>query len=214
VRNASGLSYLLADHLGSTVGTIDAATGAVTTQKYWPYGATRSGGVTQTDKLYTGQQQEPGDAALGLYNYKARFYATSTGAFTSADSISGSRPASQSLNRYAYARSNPQVYVDPSGHCVIFFDKDLRNECSFATVKRFLHCGLEGDCQDLTKSGISFATAQFFSRWALQVTSAAYALALGTSGKNDRTSDATLIWVARQIVDQERRRMMQSTVGR
>lgn len=36
----------------------------------------RAGGVAQTDKLYTRQQIEPGDAALGLYNYKARFYST------------------------------------------------------------------------------------------------------------------------------------------
>ena len=59
---------MLADHLGGTVGIVDSATGAVTRQQYWPYGAVRSGGVTQTDKLYTGQQTEPGDSALGLYN--------------------------------------------------------------------------------------------------------------------------------------------------
>ena len=53
--------------------------------KYWPYGATRSGAITQTDKLYTGQQQEAGDDAMGLYNYKARFYSTVTGRFVSAD---------------------------------------------------------------------------------------------------------------------------------
>ncbi|MEX2225005.1 MAG: hypothetical protein WEB52_00995 [Dehalococcoidia bacterium] len=39
-----------------------------------PHGATRSGGISETDKLYTGQRKEPGDAEFGLYNYKARFY--------------------------------------------------------------------------------------------------------------------------------------------
>ena len=67
------LTYLLADHLGTAVGTIDATTGAVTAAKYWPYGAPRSGSNAQTDKRYTGQQQELGDA-LGLYFYHARFY--------------------------------------------------------------------------------------------------------------------------------------------
>jgi RHS repeat-associated protein len=109
---APTLTYLLADHLGTTVGSIDATTGTVSTQKYWPYGATRSGAIAQTDKLYTGQQQELGDA-LGLYNYKARFYSTVTGRFVSADP-----KTSDGLNRYAYARNNPLRYNDPSGHCV------------------------------------------------------------------------------------------------
>ncbi len=60
---------------------LDAAGATVAETAYWPYGATRAGGVAQTDKLYTGQQQEPGDAALGLYNYKARFYSTTVGRF-------------------------------------------------------------------------------------------------------------------------------------
>ena len=87
---APTLTYLLADHLGTTVGTLDAGGVVVSTQKYWPYGATRSGAITQTDKLYTGQQQELGDA-LGLYNYKARMYSTVTGRFVSADTVATGR---------------------------------------------------------------------------------------------------------------------------
>ncbi len=82
---AGTLSYLLADHLGGTVEVLDAAGATVAETKYWPYGATRTGGIAQTDKLYTGQQQEPGDAALGLYHYKARFYSTTVGRFVAAD---------------------------------------------------------------------------------------------------------------------------------
>ncbi|MDE3095460.1 MAG: hypothetical protein KGK07_05580 [Chloroflexota bacterium] len=59
-------------------------------QTYWPYDAVRAGStysqVSQTDKLFTGQpygrfrRQEPGDpAALGLYDYRARFYSTLVG---------------------------------------------------------------------------------------------------------------------------------------
>jgi RHS repeat-associated protein len=105
------LHYLLADHLGSTSTLTDATGAAVSSQKYWPYGAVRSGSITQTDKLYTGQQIEPGDSALGLYNYKARFYSTTLGRFVSA------APSSRDgLNRYSYVRDNPLRYRDPTGY--------------------------------------------------------------------------------------------------
>ncbi len=105
------LSFLLQDQLGSTVGTVDAVTGSVTRQQYWPYGTLRSGGVMQTDRLYTGQQQEAAASdVLGLYDYKARFYSTTTGRFSSADSN-----VSDSLNRFAYANSSPLRFTDPSG---------------------------------------------------------------------------------------------------
>ena len=110
---AGTVRYLLADHLGSTC-TVTGSNGTVVaSQRYWPFGATRSGSITQTDKLYTGQRQEPGDSALGLYNYKARFYSTTLGRFASADSVG------DGLNRYAYVRGNPLSANDPSGHeCV------------------------------------------------------------------------------------------------
>jgi RHS repeat-associated protein len=47
-----------------------------------------------TDKLYTGQQQEAGDPALGLYDYQARFYSTLLGRFVSANTVG------DGLNRY------------------------------------------------------------------------------------------------------------------
>ena len=112
---AGTLSYMLADHLGGTAEVLDAAGATVAETKYWPYGATRTGGVAQTDKLYTGQQQEPGDAALGLYNYKARFYSTTVGRFVSADpTVPSARPVS--LNRYAYVNNNPLTLTDPTGY--------------------------------------------------------------------------------------------------
>ena len=95
------LYYPLSDHLGSTVNVLDTNGVPVPNAKptYWPYGATRSGGITQTDKMYTSQQIENGDTALGLYNYKARFYSTTLGRFVSADTI-----AKDGLNRYSYVR--------------------------------------------------------------------------------------------------------------
>jgi len=115
---AGTLLYPLHDHLGSTVGVTDQAGVLVDSQKYWPYGATRAGGIdpnTQTDKQYTGQQVEPGDAGLGLYNYKARFYSTTLGRFVSADPTLPS-DSSMPHNRFAYANDSPVTYVDPSGY--------------------------------------------------------------------------------------------------
>jgi RHS repeat-associated protein len=116
IRQAAGdgqlgsLYFPLADQLGSTAGVTD-QTGALiagTAVKYWPYGAVRSGSITQTDRLFTNQRQEVGTDALGLYNYNARFYSTTLGRFVSADPV----PA---LNRYAYGAGNPTRFVDPTG---------------------------------------------------------------------------------------------------
>jgi len=106
---AATVSYPLLDHLGSTTAVTSSTGAVVATQAYWPYGAQRSAsGITQTDKLYTGQQREQGDPALGLYNYRARFYSTTLGRFVSADTVA------DGLNRYAYVRGNPLRYTDPA----------------------------------------------------------------------------------------------------
>ncbi|MDE3095462.1 MAG: RHS repeat-associated core domain-containing protein [Chloroflexota bacterium] len=111
------LSFLLADQLGTTTMVLDATGAVVADQRYWPYGAARSStSITQTDKLYTGQRQEPGDpAALGLYDYHARFYSTLVGRFVSADSR-----GSNGTDIYGYVTDNPLRYTDPSGNCCTF----------------------------------------------------------------------------------------------
>ena len=55
MRAGGTLSYLLADHLGSTVEVLDAGgnTVAASETKYWPYGAIRNSGAPATDKRYT-----------------------------------------------------------------------------------------------------------------------------------------------------------------
>ncbi len=106
-RTGTKTTYLLADHLGSTVGSVSADGSEVHQVRYWPYGKVRSGGVG-TDKMYTGQQIEA-NSALGAYFYHARFYSTALGHFLSADSEQGP-------NRYQYANHAPNTYSDPTGH--------------------------------------------------------------------------------------------------
>ena len=106
----SSVTYLLADHLGSTVGTVSEA-GVTEHMQYNPFGSVRSGHVS-TDRGFTGQRRE-GGSRLGAYFYNARFYATGLGHFLSADTVS-----TDGLDRYAYVRFNPLRYNDPSGHVI------------------------------------------------------------------------------------------------
>jgi len=62
--------YLLADHLGSSTQVLDSSGTLIESAKYYPYGSLRSGGLTLTDKEFTGQQHE--GTAFGVYNYRAR----------------------------------------------------------------------------------------------------------------------------------------------
>jgi RHS repeat-associated protein len=131
--------YPLADHLGSTATILSQQGWYYADMSYWPYGATRAGSISVTDRKYTGQREETGDSALGLYNYNARFYSTTLGRFVSADPVTEG-----GLNRYAYVRSNPLAYRDPSGFCSSAFGMD--DECSPERANDILDCALAGKC--------------------------------------------------------------------
>jgi RHS repeat-associated protein len=109
-KGAAEEQYLLADHLGSTTGVLDADGSLIATRKYWPFGMERdvAGDQRLTDKWYTGQRDEDFDG-LGLYNYGNRFYSAVIARFVSAD------PTNDAINRFAYAANNPLKFVDPSG---------------------------------------------------------------------------------------------------
>jgi RHS repeat-associated protein len=129
--------YPLLDHLGTTMSVAGGDGSLLGTQWYWPYGAARgASGITETDRLYTGQRQEVGDAALGLYNYKARFYSTALGRFVSADT------RGDGLNRYGYGHDNPLRFSDPSGHCVFWMGQ--LQPCSQDQVERAIRCDFVG----------------------------------------------------------------------
>ena len=80
---AGTLRYLLADHLGSTFARVDAQGNLLGDwQQYYPYGTTHSEGSVETDKRFTGHQQEQAD----LYYMQARFYDPYVGRFLAPDS--------------------------------------------------------------------------------------------------------------------------------
>ena len=115
MRKDGALYYLFGDHLGSTSLVVSAATGEVVAQqRYLPFGSVRwRAGTLPTDRQYTGQRW---DADLGLYDYKARYYAPALGRFIQPDTIVPEPGNPQALNRYAYVLNNPLRYNDPSGH--------------------------------------------------------------------------------------------------
>ncbi|MCL5264643.1 MAG: RHS repeat-associated core domain-containing protein [Chloroflexi bacterium] len=107
-------SYLLSDHLGGTVGVVD-ANGSLKDGYYFAYGGQRNSAANSvTDKLFTGQQLDQ----TGLYFYGTRFYDPVLGRFLSPDSMVPAPGNPQALNRYAYTLNNPLKYNDPDGHWV------------------------------------------------------------------------------------------------
>jgi len=71
------------------------------------------GGGDTNRKKFTGYER---DAETGLDFAQARYFSSTEGRFTSADSLLGSLANPQTLNRYAYVGNNPLGYYDPTGH--------------------------------------------------------------------------------------------------
>ena len=162
-EDADPPSYLLHDHLGGTTGVTDGNGTLVEETRYWPYGGVRAGAVARTDRLFTGQRQEVGDAQMGLYNYKARFYSAGLGRFASPDpsakystvlmmdagrlggtSSPGDGANSEhkplDLQRYTYAGNSPARYADADGLC---FTEPWSGElmpCSARIAYQWLAC--------------------------------------------------------------------------
>jgi RHS repeat-associated protein len=118
-QDASGLQYLLTDHLGSTVAVTNASGTLTSQQRYLPFGAARTipnSPILATDFGYTGQRMLDEDMG-GIMDYKARFYSPALGRFLQPDTIIPDQSNPQSWNRFSYVVNNPIRYNDPSGHC-------------------------------------------------------------------------------------------------
>jgi RHS repeat-associated protein len=65
---------------------------------------------------YQGRILESAPGTPDLYDFGARSYNPTLGAFTSLDSMHGSAGNPALLNGYLYANANPATLVDPDGH--------------------------------------------------------------------------------------------------
>jgi RHS repeat-associated protein len=117
VRTGETLSYLLADHIGSSSVTTDANGGYSAQELYKAFGESRhTDGTLGTDYKFTGQRSE---AALGIYFFQSRWFDPSLGRFTQPDTIVPTQTqGTQAWDRYAFVNNNPVRYIDPTGHSV------------------------------------------------------------------------------------------------
>jgi len=104
--------YLHQDALGSTRLETTSTVTVTFSSNYVPYGNNYAMSGKEVF-MYTGK---PLDSATGLYYYGARYYDDSIGRFITQDSWNGTKYDPLSLNKYIYARDNPERYVDPNGH--------------------------------------------------------------------------------------------------
>ena len=131
MKDASGLQYLLTDHLGSTVAVTNQSGTLTSQQRYLPFGAARTipnSPILGTDFTYTGQRLL--DSGMGgIMDYKARFYSPALGRFVQPDTIIPNPANPQSWNRYSYVTNRPVNFNDPTGHIKCEFDAQGNDYC-------------------------------------------------------------------------------------
>ena len=96
---------------GLDIGLVNQTTGAVSRQRYTPFGAPR-GAANQlpSERGFLGQTEDDSTALVYL---NARYYDPSIGRFISADPLVQSRP--QACNPFSYSGNNPKTMSDPTG---------------------------------------------------------------------------------------------------
>jgi RHS repeat-associated protein len=115
--------YLIADLHGNIVAAVSPGSSPLylSAYRYDPYGETvglwsASSGFTVPWRFQGRMLESDIGSGTDLYDFGARSYDPSLGAFTSFDSVSGSAQNPLTLNRYLYASANPATLVDPDGH--------------------------------------------------------------------------------------------------
>ena len=128
MRKTGVVSYLLPDHLGSTMVTSGSSGVKTAEQWYKAWGEVRySSGSLQTKYTYTGQYSNTSD--FGLMYYNARWYDSAMGRFIQADTIVPQPGNSQAWDRYSYVLNSPINYTDPSGHKACSNDENSFDTC-------------------------------------------------------------------------------------
>ncbi|MGI0080109.1 MAG: RHS repeat-associated core domain-containing protein [Nitrososphaerales archaeon] len=107
--------YFHEDALGSTRLVTSGSSSTLFGSNYIPFGSSYGqSGSFLTSFRYKGKFDDYN--STGLYYFGARFYDPSINRFITEDSTKGSLEDPLSLNRYIYARDNPEAIVDPTGH--------------------------------------------------------------------------------------------------
>ena len=147
-----GTFFHVRDYLGSAAALVDMSGRVVERIVHTPYGgidldASSNASGDFTTRKYTGQEL---DQETELYNYGARFYDPAIGSFLTADTVVANAEVSLDYNRYLYARGNPVIYNDPTGHFAFLVAVGIG-----ALVGALSHVGLSlAQGQRLTLGGI------------------------------------------------------------
>jgi RHS repeat-associated protein len=124
--------YLLADLHGNIAAAVSAGSSPalLSAYRYDAYGETCGSWSADSGSLsvpwrFQGRLLESiSGTTTDLYDFGARSYDPSLGAFTSFDSVAGSAVNPLTLNRYLYANANPATLVDPDGHLACRLDRE------------------------------------------------------------------------------------------
>ncbi len=115
-----GTAYQHTDHLGSSTVQLDANGGFVRRVLYRPFGAAVSPAGGSSARVptfgFTGQRFE---SALGIYDYKARWYNPALGRFMQPDPMIANLYRPQALHPYSYVENDPLNAIDPTGQLSI-----------------------------------------------------------------------------------------------
>ena len=115
-------------------------------QHYTAFGEVRSrGGEMPTAYQYTGQLSQM--EAVGLYHYGARWFDPYLNHMLSPDTIIPDQYNSLDYDLYAYTRSNPIKYTDPSGHAVACVN-DVGNGCDGFGPSSIVQAGYDPEQTD------------------------------------------------------------------
>jgi RHS repeat-associated protein len=123
--------YLIADLHGNIAAAVSAggSPALLSAYRYDAYGETCGSWTADAGSLsvpwrFGGRLLESiSGTTTDLYDFGARSYDPSLGAFTSFDSVGGSAQNPLTLNRYLYANANPATLVDPDGHVARMYDE-------------------------------------------------------------------------------------------
>ncbi len=110
--------YYDTDAIGSVRFVSNAAGQMVERHDYLPFGQEWTSDAGASKRKFAGKEHD-GETSFDYFG--ARYYASSTGRFTSVDPdtpIEAALRDPQILNRYAYVRNNPLRHTDPDGRCI------------------------------------------------------------------------------------------------
>jgi RHS repeat-associated protein len=123
-----GTQYRTTDHLGSTRLVTNTTQGVISRRDFFPFGEEIPASATFGGRDQVAGYNQPSgyrqqftdkerDTESGMDYFLARYYSSPMGRFLSVDpENAGAEPSDpQAWNAYAYTRSNPLKYVDPTG---------------------------------------------------------------------------------------------------